>query len=65
MSRTVTGRRSDLQPRRVAGPIAFAGYGIDATPIGYNDFDGIDLKGKVALILRYEPQEKDDTSNER
>jgi Tol biopolymer transport system component len=45
-----------------SGPIAFAGYGIDATPIGYNDFDGIDLKGKVALMLRYEPQEKDDTS---
>jgi Tol biopolymer transport system component len=45
-----------------SGPIAFAGYGIDATPIGYNDFSGIDLKGKVALMLRYEPQEKDDTS---
>jgi Tol biopolymer transport system component len=45
-----------------AGPVAFVGYGIDATPIGYNDFDGIDLKGKVALVLRYEPQEKDDNS---
>jgi aminopeptidase YwaD len=45
-----------------SGPIAFVGYGIDATPIGYNDFDGIDLKGKVALMLRYEPQEKDDAS---
>lgn len=45
-----------------SGPVAFVGYGIDATPIGYNDFDGIDLKGKVALMLRYEPQEKDDTS---
>ena len=45
-----------------SGPLAFVGYGIDATPIGYNDFDGIDLKGKVALMLRYEPQEKDDTS---
>ena len=45
-----------------SGPLAFVGYGIDATPIGYNDFDGIDLKGKVALMLRYEPQEKDDNS---
>jgi len=44
------------------GPLVFAGYGIDATPIGYNDFDGIDVKGKVVLMLRYEPQEKDDTS---
>ncbi|HEX3580024.1 MAG TPA: M28 family peptidase, partial [Thermoanaerobaculia bacterium] len=48
--------------RAFAGPIAFVGYGIDATPIGYNDFDGVDLKGKVALMLRYEPQEKDDAS---
>jgi Tol biopolymer transport system component len=45
-----------------SGPLAFVGYGIDATPIGYNDFDGVDLKGKVALMLRYEPQEKDDNS---
>ncbi|MEA2166617.1 MAG: hypothetical protein QOK37_4744 [Thermoanaerobaculia bacterium] len=45
-----------------AGPLAFVGYGIDATPIGYNDFDGVDLKGKVALMMRYEPQEKDDNS---
>ena len=44
------------------GKLAFVGYGIDATPIGYNDFDGVDLKGKVALMLRYEPQEKDDNS---
>ncbi len=49
-------------PGTFSGPIAFVGYGIDATPIGYNDFDGIDLKGKVALMMRYEPQEKDDTS---
>ncbi|MBV8543579.1 MAG: M28 family peptidase [Acidobacteria bacterium] len=49
-------------PGAFAGPIAFVGYGIDATPIGYNDFDGIDLKGKVAVMLRYEPQEKDDAS---
>ncbi|MGH9423209.1 MAG: M28 family peptidase, partial [Thermoanaerobaculia bacterium] len=45
-----------------AGPLVFAGYGINAAPLGYNDFDGIDLKGKVVLMLRYEPQEKDDTS---
>jgi Tol biopolymer transport system component/membrane-associated protease RseP (regulator of RpoE activity) len=45
-----------------SGTLVFAGYGIDATPIGYNDFDGIDVKGKVVLMLRYEPQEKDDNS---
>src|SRR5689334_2854023 len=45
-----------------SGPVAFVGYGISAPPLGYDDFAGIDLKGKVALMLRYEPQEKDDSS---
>lgn len=49
-------------PGAFDAPIVFAGYGIDATPIGYNDYDGVDVKGKVALMLRYEPQEKDDAS---
>ncbi|MDQ6801988.1 MAG: M28 family peptidase [Acidobacteriota bacterium] len=44
------------------GPLAFVGYGIAATPLNYDDFAGIDLKGKVALMLRYEPQERDENS---
>src|SRR5437660_4012772 len=44
------------------GEVAFVGYGISAPPLNYDDFAGIDLKGKVALMLRYEPQEKDDNS---
>ncbi|MFZ2491985.1 MAG: M28 family peptidase [Thermoanaerobaculia bacterium] len=46
----------------IAGPIAFVGYGIDAEELKYREFEGIDLKGKVALMLRYEPQERDDKS---
>jgi len=45
-----------------SGPIAFVGYGIDAPPLNYREYEGIDLKGKVALMLRYEPQEKDEKS---
>jgi TolB protein len=45
-----------------SGPIAFVGYGIEAAPLGYRELEGIDLKGKVALMLRYEPQERDDKS---
>jgi hypothetical protein len=45
-----------------SGPIAFVGYGIEAPPLNYRELEGIDLKGKVALLLRYEPQEKDDKS---
>ncbi|HEX7192174.1 MAG TPA: M20/M25/M40 family metallo-hydrolase [Thermoanaerobaculia bacterium] len=44
------------------GQIAFVGYGISAPPLNYDDYAGIDLKGKVALMLRYEPQEKDEKS---
>ena len=30
--------------------------------VNYDDFAGIDLKGKVAVMLRYEPQERDENS---
>ncbi|HJW94754.1 MAG TPA: M28 family peptidase [Thermoanaerobaculia bacterium] len=46
----------------IHAPIVFAGYGISAPPLNYDDFAGVDVKGKVALMLRYEPQEKDDNS---
>ena len=49
-------------PGAFSGPVAFVGYGIDAPPLNYREFEGIDLKGKVALMLRYEPQERDDKS---
>src|SRR5438093_3797136 len=44
------------------GQLAFVGYGIAAAPLNYDDFAGIDLKGRVALMLRYEPQERDENS---
>lgn len=45
-----------------SGPLAFVGYGIEAAPLNYRELEGIDLKGKVAVMLRYEPQERDDKS---
>ena len=47
---------------KFAAPVVFVGYGIAAPPLGYDDYAGVDLKGKIALMLRYEPQEKDDKS---
>jgi hypothetical protein len=35
--------------------IVFAGYAINEKEREYNDVEGLDLKGKVAMILRYEP----------
>jgi len=45
-----------------SGEVAFVGYGISAPALSYDDYAGIDLKGKVALMLRYEPQERDENS---
>ncbi len=36
-------------------PIVFAGYGVTAEELGYDDYAGLDVKDKVVLVLRYEP----------
>jgi hypothetical protein len=36
-------------------PLMFAGYGITADEFGYDDYAGIDVKDKIAVVLRYEP----------
>ena len=40
----------------VNAPLVFAGYGIDAPEYGYNDYSGLDVAGKVVMILAREPQ---------
>ncbi len=47
---------------KFSGEIAFVGYGIESPSIGYQELSGVDVRGKVVLMLRYEPQEKDDAS---
>jgi Zn-dependent M28 family amino/carboxypeptidase len=44
------------------GPLVFLGYGVNAPEYDYNDFAGIDLHGKIALVLTHEPQESDPNS---
>lgn len=36
-------------------PLIFAGYGITADEFGYDDYTGIAVKDKIAVVLRYEP----------
>jgi Zn-dependent M28 family amino/carboxypeptidase len=43
----------------IDAPIVFAGYGIDAPEYHWNDFDGIDVKGKVLLVIVNEPPSND------
>jgi len=46
----------------ISGSLVFAGYGITAPEYNYDDYAGIDAKGKIVIILRHEPQEFDDKS---
>jgi hypothetical protein len=43
-------------------PVVFVGYGITAEEYEYDDYDGIDVEGKLVLMLRHEPQEEDEDS---
>jgi hypothetical protein len=43
-------------------PIVFAGYGISAPALRYDDYANIDASGKAVLIFSHEPQENDPRS---
>ena len=36
-------------------PMVFVGYGINAPELGWNDYAGLDMKGKIAVILVNDP----------
>lgn len=42
--------------------VVFAGYGISAKELNYDDYAGLDVKDKCVLVLRYEPQEFEEKS---
>jgi len=45
-----------------AGEVVFAGYGIPAPDDGWDDYAGLDVKGKVVLVLRFSPHGDDPAS---
>lgn len=50
---------STLQPKDKvaisAAPLVFVGYGVSAPERGWDDFKGVDLKGKIAVFLINDP----------
>ncbi len=44
------------------GELVFAGYGITAPEYEYDDYEGLDVQGELAFVLRYEPEEADPRS---
>ncbi len=57
----------DFYPQRfsgtgtAAGAVAFAGFGITASKIPHDDYQG-DVKGKIVMVLDHEPGERDPNS---
>jgi Peptidase family M28/PA domain len=46
----------------VTAGLVFAGFGITAPELKYDDYEGIDARGKIVLIFDHEPQETDANS---
>src|SRR2546421_8744152 len=49
----------------VDAPLVFVGYGITAPEFSYDDYQGLDAKGKIVLALRGEPPSLSAKSTER
>jgi hypothetical protein len=47
---------------KLSSAVVFAGYGITAPEYHYDDYAGLDVKGKFVLVMRHEPQENDEHS---
>jgi len=44
-----------LPEAKIAGGLAFAGYGVSEPSLAYDDYAGMDAKGKIVLIIRGRP----------
>ncbi len=55
----VAGNQTQTESTEVDAPIVFVGYGIEAPEYKWDDFKGVDVKGKVVLVLVNEPPSKD------
>jgi Zn-dependent M28 family amino/carboxypeptidase len=55
----VVGNQTQTDSVDIDAPIVFAGYGIDAPGYRWDDFKGVDVKGKVILVIVNEPPSKD------
>ncbi|MEW6129860.1 MAG: M28 family peptidase [Acidobacteriota bacterium] len=54
--------RQSNNPAQVTAPVIFLGYGVNAPEYGYNEFAGVNLRGKIAMVLSSEPQSSDANS---
>jgi Zn-dependent M28 family amino/carboxypeptidase len=55
----VAGNQTQTDSADIDAPIVFVGYGIQAPEYKWDDFKGVDVKGKVVLVIVNEPPSKD------
>ena len=60
--------KSDFNPHEISGEgtlvdkrVVFVGYGITAPDLKYDDYEGMDVKGAVVVVIRGEPTVTDST----
>jgi hypothetical protein len=56
------GTRADGARRLADLDVVFAGYGIAAPDVGYDEYVGLDVRGKAVLVFSHEPQEQNPRS---
>src|SRR5215471_6833401 len=57
----ITNNEAQTETADIDAPIVFVGYGITAPEYKWDDYKGVDLKGKVALLFVNEPISDDPT----
>jgi Zn-dependent M28 family amino/carboxypeptidase len=55
----VTKDQTGAESADIDAPIVFVGYGIDAPEYHWNDYAGVDVKGKVLLVIVNQPPSDD------
>jgi Zn-dependent M28 family amino/carboxypeptidase len=55
----VVGNQTQTDSADIDAPIVFVGYGIEAPEYKWDDFKGVDVRGKVVLVIVNEPPSKD------
>jgi hypothetical protein len=46
---------------KISGDVVFAGYGLDEAEQKYHDFKGVDVKGKVVIVMRRNPRQEEES----
>ena len=64
----INGKKQNLKPGKdfttvsysadgkITGDLVFVGYGISAPKLNYDDYAGLDVKGKIVVVMKYHPE---------